>query len=76
MTQPPADPPVGQTVIIMPTYNERQNLESIAGRVRVLAPTVANNDDNRTLGYCNGHVENPLLTDAAMIASSNFKRAL
>ena len=40
MTQPhpPADPPVGQTVIIMPTYNERQNLESIAGRVRAALP--------------------------------------
>ncbi len=40
MTQPhpPADPPVGQTVIIMPTYNERQNLESVAGRVRAALP--------------------------------------
>ena len=40
MTQPhpPADPPVGQTVIIMPTYNERQNLEPIAGRVRAALP--------------------------------------
>ena len=40
MTQPypPADLPVGQTVIIMPTYNERQNLESVVGRVRAALP--------------------------------------
>jgi dolichol-phosphate mannosyltransferase len=35
---PSADPPVGPTVIIMPTYNERQNLESIVGRVRAALP--------------------------------------
>ena len=28
----------GRTVIIMPTYNERQNLEIIAGRVRESVP--------------------------------------
>ena len=31
---PPAEPSAGQTVVIMPTYNERQNLESITGRVK------------------------------------------
>ena len=35
---PPAEPPAGQTVVIMPTYNERQNLESISGRVRAALP--------------------------------------
>jgi dolichol-phosphate mannosyltransferase len=35
---PPADRLAGQTVIIMPTYNERPNLESIAGRVRAALP--------------------------------------
>jgi dolichol-phosphate mannosyltransferase len=35
---PSADPPVDPTVIIMPTYNERQNLESIIGRVRAALP--------------------------------------
>jgi dolichol-phosphate mannosyltransferase len=35
---PPADPSAGRTVIIMPTYNERQNLESVAGRVRTALP--------------------------------------
>jgi len=35
---PAADPPIGQTVIVMPTYNERQNLESVAGRVRAALP--------------------------------------
>ena len=29
---------MGQTVVIMPTYNERQNLESITGRVRAALP--------------------------------------
>jgi dolichol-phosphate mannosyltransferase len=35
---PPADLPVGQAVVIMPTYNERPNLEAIAGRVRAALP--------------------------------------
>ena len=35
---PPTDPTAGQTVVIMPTYNERQNLESITGRVRAALP--------------------------------------
>jgi dolichol-phosphate mannosyltransferase len=35
---PPADLPAGRTVIIMPTYNERQNLEAIAGRVKAALP--------------------------------------
>jgi dolichol-phosphate mannosyltransferase len=34
-----AYPPVERIVIVMPTYNERQNLESIAGRVRAAMPT-------------------------------------
>ncbi len=37
-THPSADPPPERTVIVMPTYNERQNLESIAGRVRAAMP--------------------------------------
>src|SRR6516165_7679118 len=28
----------GRTVIVMPTYNERQNLEIIAGRIREAVP--------------------------------------
>lgn len=35
---PPVEPSAGQTVVIMPTYNERQNLESITGRVRAALP--------------------------------------
>jgi dolichol-phosphate mannosyltransferase len=35
---PAAVPSAGRIVIIMPTYNERQNLESIAGRVRAALP--------------------------------------
>ena len=31
-------PSAGRIVIVMPTYNERQNLESIAGRVRTALP--------------------------------------
>jgi len=33
------EPSIGRVVIVMPTYNERQNLESITGRVRVALPT-------------------------------------
>jgi dolichol-phosphate mannosyltransferase len=36
---PSAEPSAGRIVIVMPTYNERQNLESIAGRVRTALPT-------------------------------------
>jgi len=32
-------PSAERVVIVMPTYNERQNLESIAGRVRAALPT-------------------------------------
>jgi dolichol-phosphate mannosyltransferase len=31
-------PPGGRVVIVMPTYNERQNLESVASRVRTALP--------------------------------------
>ena len=37
-THPSADPQPERIVIVMPTYNERQNLESIAGRVRAAMP--------------------------------------
>ena len=35
---PTAVPSAGRIVIIMPTYNERQNLESVKGRVRAALP--------------------------------------
>ena len=35
---PSAGPPARRIVIVMPTYNERQNLESIAARVRKAIP--------------------------------------
>ena len=35
---PSAEPASGRIVIVMPTYNERQNLESIATRVRTALP--------------------------------------
>lgn len=31
-------PPIGKVVVIVPTYNERQNLEPVAGRVRSAVP--------------------------------------
>jgi dolichol-phosphate mannosyltransferase len=31
-------PPTGQVAVIIPTYNERENLESVAGRVRSAVP--------------------------------------
>jgi dolichol-phosphate mannosyltransferase len=37
-THPSADPQPERTVVVMPTYNERQNLESITGRVRAAMP--------------------------------------
>ena len=36
---PSAEPFPGRIVIVMPTYNERQNLEAIAPRVRTALPT-------------------------------------
>jgi len=35
---PSAEAPASRIVIVMPTYNERQNVESIAGRVRAALP--------------------------------------
>jgi dolichol-phosphate mannosyltransferase len=35
---PSAEAPANRIVVVMPTYNERQNLESIAGRVRAALP--------------------------------------
>ena len=39
-TDPPADPAqqLGQVAVIIPTYNERDNLEPIVGRVRAAVP--------------------------------------
>lgn len=31
-------PPIGRAIVIVPTYNERESLESVAGRVREAAP--------------------------------------
>ena len=31
-------PPIGKAVVIVPTYNERENLEPVAGRVRTAVP--------------------------------------
>jgi dolichol-phosphate mannosyltransferase len=50
---PSAEPSPGRIVIVMPTYNERQNLESIATRVRTALPAadllvVDDNSPDRT----------------------------
>ena len=50
---PSAEAPASRIVIVMPTYNERQNLESIAGRVRAALPAadllvVDDNSPDRT----------------------------
>ena len=37
-SNPSAEAPASRIVIVMPTYNERQNVESIAGRVRAALP--------------------------------------
>ena len=36
---PSAEAPASRIVVVMPTYNERQNLESVAARVRAALPT-------------------------------------
>jgi dolichol-phosphate mannosyltransferase len=51
VTEP--NPSAGQIAIVMPTYNERQNVESIAGRVRAALPAadlliVDDNSPDRT----------------------------
>ena len=45
--------PLGQVAVIIPTYNERENLESITGRVRASVPdadilVVDDNSPDRT----------------------------
>jgi dolichol-phosphate mannosyltransferase len=34
----PTSPPIESVAVIMPTYEERQNLEAIAGRLRAAVP--------------------------------------
>ena len=34
----PTTPPIERVIVIMPTYEERQNLEAIAGRLRAAVP--------------------------------------
>ena len=78
MTEPNpfAEPASGRIVIVMPTYNERQNLESIAGRVRAALPTadlliVDDNSPDRTgdladkLAEADPHVQVMHRTDKA-----------
>ena len=38
MTQPQARPPIGRIVVLIPTYNERENLSLIVSRLRVAVP--------------------------------------
>jgi len=38
MTQPQARPPIGKIVVLIPTYNERENLSLIVARLRVAVP--------------------------------------
>ena len=38
MTHPPARPPIGRIVVLIPTYNERENLPLIVSRLRVAVP--------------------------------------
>ena len=52
-------------------FRQVNSVRRVTTWIRVLSPTVADNDDNRTLGYCGGHVENPLLKDGRIIAVRN-----
>jgi len=38
MTPPQARPPIGKVVVLIPTYNERENLEPIVSRLRAAVP--------------------------------------
>jgi dolichol-phosphate mannosyltransferase len=38
MTQPQSRPPIGKVVVLIPTYNERENLPLIVSRVRAAVP--------------------------------------
>jgi dolichol-phosphate mannosyltransferase len=38
MTHPQARPPIGKTVVLIPTYNERENISPIVSRLRAAVP--------------------------------------
>jgi dolichol-phosphate mannosyltransferase len=38
MTQPQARPPIGKIVVLIPTYNERENISPIVSRLRAAVP--------------------------------------
>jgi dolichol-phosphate mannosyltransferase len=67
MTQPQARPPIGKIVVLIPTYNERENLSLIVSRLRVAVPEadVLVLDDNSPDGT--GDVADRLASDDGQV---------
>ena len=67
MTQPQTRPPIGKIVVLIPTYNERENLSPIVSRLRVAVPEadVLVLDDNSPDGT--GDVADRLASDDGQV---------
>ena len=68
MTHPQARPPIGKTVVLIPTYNERENISPIVSRLRAAVPEadVLVLDDNSPDGT--GAVADQLAADDGQVA--------
>jgi dolichol-phosphate mannosyltransferase len=67
MTQPQIRPPIGEILVLIPTYNERENLSRIVSRLRASVPEadVLVLDDNSPDGT--GDVADQLATDDSQV---------
>jgi len=67
MTQPQIRPPIGEILVLIPTYNERENLSPIVSRLRASVPEadVLVVDDNSPDGT--GDVADQLATDDSQV---------
>ena len=67
MTQPQIRPPIGKILVLIPTYNERENLAPIVSRLRASVPEadVLVLDDNSPDGT--GDVADQLATDDSQV---------
>ena len=67
MTQPQIRPPIGEILVLIPTYNERENLSRIVSRLRASVPEadVLVVDDNSPDGT--GDVADQLATDDSQV---------
>src|ERR1019366_7407217 len=67
MTRPQIRPPIGEILVLIPTYNERENLSRIVSRLRASVPEadVLVLDDNSPDGT--GDVADQLATDDSQV---------